>query len=117
MIIAFTLTMPGVGSWNGKWTGEGRLYCITKTFTGKKGTAKAEKLLAEKSWYYSWNDGWGASISAKHVDGQEAARMRKQSQGFYGYDWMVDSIIMYGKPLATHEIEDHVKAEAVNNVS
>lgn len=28
-MIVFTLTMPSVGSWNNRWTGEDRLYART----------------------------------------------------------------------------------------
>ena len=104
MIIAFILTMPNVGSWNGKWTSEGNLYCITKKFSGNAGNAKAEELINKKHWRYSWNDGWSAGIEARVVDGRTAAKMRRASKGFYGYEWMVDSIIQHGKPLAPHEL-------------
>ena len=29
-MVVFELTMPGVGSWNGRWSGEGRYYAILK---------------------------------------------------------------------------------------
>lgn len=29
-MVSFILTMPNKGSWNGKWAGEGNLYCIIK---------------------------------------------------------------------------------------
>ena len=109
MLIAFTLTMPNVGSWNGKWTGADNLYCIIRSFNGKAKRAKGAELLEAGSWYYGWNDGWGASISAKLVDGRKAAQLRKKSRGFCGYDWMVDAIIEYGKPLARHEVKAHLE--------
>ena len=28
--LAFVLTMPNIGSWNGKWSGEGNFYAITR---------------------------------------------------------------------------------------
>ena len=114
MNIAFTLNMPNCGSWNGKWTGEGRLYCIVKNFKGKKHEAKAQELLDAGSWYYSWGDGWGAAINAKKVDGKESARLRRKSRGFCGYDWMVDTIIKYGKPMNSLEVKKHLEeAEGV----
>lgn len=29
-MVAFILTMPNVGSWNNKWSGEGKVYCRVK---------------------------------------------------------------------------------------
>ncbi len=95
--------MPNAASWNGKWSGEGRCYAIVKNFPGKKGEAKAAEILAKRSYYYGWSDGWGASVSVKMVTPAESRSYRKRSVGFAGYDWMVASIIRYGKIYATHE--------------
>lgn len=93
MIIAFTLTMPGAASWNGKWSGDGKLFVITRTL--KKPVA--EKVLEQSSYHYRWDDGWMAMVRVKHVDAKEAAKLRKKSNGFCGYDWMVGSILTKGK--------------------
>lgn len=37
------------------------------------------------------------------ADSKEAAKLRKRSAGFCGYDWMVDSLLMDGRILASHE--------------
>ena len=37
--LCFTLTMPNVGSWNGKWTGEKDLHAVVKNL----GSSKAAK--------------------------------------------------------------------------
>jgi hypothetical protein len=38
-----------------------------------------------------------------------------KSDGFSGYDWMVDSILDYGKIMATHEIKKYLEEkQAVN---
>lgn len=116
MILSFKLTMPNRGSWNGGWSGEGNLYVITKTFRGKA-VEKAEKILAGGYYHYSWSDGWGAGIYVREVDSREAARLRKHSKGFCGYDWMVDTIIKYGKPLATHEIKPFLERSAGGNLT
>lgn len=108
MILAFKLTMPNRGSWNGGWSGENRLYVITKTFTGKK-KEEAKKILEKGSYHYSWGDGWGANIYIEEVTPQKAAQLRKKSHGFSGYDWMVDTIIRYGQPLASHEIAPYLE--------
>lgn len=97
MILSFELSMPNVGSWNGKWSGEGRLYAIIKTFSNsKKQTDKAKAILKENYYYYSFGDGWSAGIHVRKVDLPEARKLRRKTQGFCGYDWMVNSIISHG---------------------
>lgn len=44
-------------------------------------------------WYYSFGDGWAASVSARVMSkGERSSR----SDGFCGYDWMVRSILTHG---------------------
>lgn len=107
MNVCFTLTMPGVGSWNGRWSGEGNLYAKIV----KIGDARAHELDG-KSFNYFWTDGWVACVSCKIVDGKESRRVRKQSQGFCGYDWMIDSIRFRGEIKASHELKAEKEAEA-----
>lgn len=96
MILAFTLTMPGCGSWNGHWTGEGRLYVVTRTFRGAGSVAqRARSRCGDYS--YAWSDGWRANVQVREVDASEAARLRRKSRGFCGYEWMIDSLIHSGK--------------------
>ena len=90
--IEFRLSMPGIGSWNGKWTGEGRNYSIARKISDKW----ANKLLSGKdtaSWSHHWDDGWSARVSARIVPVGERL---KKSDGFYGYEWMVSNILAYG---------------------
>ena len=89
MLVEFKLDMPNRGSWNGKWSGEGNYYAIIKNL--KKDVAM--KILEKESYSYFWDDGWSASIEVRHVDGKEAAKLRKKTKGFRNYDWMVRSII------------------------
>lgn len=96
MHIQFTLSMPNVGSWNGKWSGRENLYAIVRPFTGRLGLAKAKAMLAKGNFYYNFGDGWGASIRVSEITGPEARRVKKASKGFCGYDWMVTSIIDSG---------------------
>lgn len=112
MTLVFTLSMPGRASWNGRWSGEDRIYAITKNFTTKKGKEKAAKILADGYYSYRWSDGWAAGISVKEVTSQEARKIRKKSQGFCGYDWMVDSIMAHGAIYASHD--EIPKQEGVN---
>lgn len=95
MILEFKLSMPNVGSWNGKWSREGEYFAKIITFRGKKSIQRANEI-KDKSYYYDFKDGWGASISVRQVDSKEASKLRRKSQGFRGYDWMIDSIVKNG---------------------
>lgn len=106
MILAFHLSMPNCASWNGRWSGKGRKYVIVKTFRTKKAIAKATTIRDKGYYHYSWSDGWGAGITVKEVEKGEAAKLRKESQGFAGYNWMVDTICDYGKLMADHEVRE-----------
>jgi hypothetical protein len=104
MMIAFILTMPNVGSWDGKWTGEADLHAWVMNYTKKYGTSKAAKgkiepLLKKKNFYYGFGDGWDANIEVKTVTASGAAKIRKKTKGFCGYDWMIDSILQCGEIL------------------
>lgn len=104
MIVAFTLSMPTARSWNGKWSGEGRCYAILKTYRTQKAIAKIAPLISERSHFYGFSDGWCACVEVREVDSAEARKLRKNSVGFAGYNWMVDSLLTYGKIYADHEI-------------
>lgn len=94
MILCFELSMPGVASWNGKWSGEGSYYAIVKNLGKSQEAEKNAKEILSKGYFtYHWTDGWSAGVKVRAVDAREAAKARKKSRGFWGYDWMVDSII------------------------
>lgn len=99
--IAFELSMPNAGSWNGKWSGEGRCYARVKKFYAKdlKGELgdRLLDILGEGYFYYTWDDGWTACVTVREVDAKEAAKLIKKSVGFYSYDWMIDSIMKHKK--------------------
>lgn len=46
---------------------------------------------------FDFGDGWGANVRAEIINGAGATKRRKNSKGFAGYDWMVQSIIFYGE--------------------
>ena len=97
-MLAFKLSMPGVASWNGRWSGEGREYVIVRSLGRSKAAGAHEaKILAGAPYGYGFGDGWFASVSVREVDPTEARKLRRTSAGFCGYDWMVDSIIDHGK--------------------
>ena len=92
-IYAFKLSMPGVGSWNGKWSGEKDLYIKFRKLTNEK---IKSSLIEEKNYHYNFGDGWRANVSVFVVDSKERNKLERRSQGFCGYDWMIDSIINHG---------------------
>lgn len=124
--LSFELTMPNKGSWNGKWSGEDRKYFIVRKFDNML----ANKIMKDaktipiyegvftrtqtgstppsKNYYYGWNDGWGANIRVEQVDVREATKRRKNSSGFGGYDWMVDSIVRFDEILDSNKIKDRL---------
>ena len=94
--LVFTLTIPHAASWNGKWSGEGRKYARAKKYT----LAEFSKLpdIANKDFSYRWDDGWVANVHVTLVDlAKDKDKLIKGSVGFYGYDWMIASIIKHGK--------------------
>jgi hypothetical protein len=93
-VLVFKLSFPSAGSWNGQFSGEGRLYARTKDIRNKE---TINKLIDGSPYHYRWNDGWSASIEVENVTGKEASTIRRKSSGFMGYDWMIDSILEHGK--------------------
>ncbi len=96
MRIIFELTMPNVGSWNGKWSGENGKYTISKNITKsnfkqkewqKKFYNKLEKG-ENLNYYYNFGDGWSANIEVRKAKPRE-----KVTNKFYGYEWMAQSIL------------------------
>lgn len=109
MIISFQLTMPNRSSWNGKWSGDEKKFyvirSIPKRFITKNEHLKTVLEKGRDSWYYRWDDGWGANVCAEIIDATEAKKRRKVTAGFCGYGWMIDSILKIGKIKASHETE------------
>lgn len=104
MTIAFELTMPNRGSWNGRWSGEDSRWIIVRNVGSSQKAKVKYSQLCGRSFYYRWNDGWGANVKVWEIASPSEARtLRKVSRGFFGYDWMVDSIIEYGTIYADHE--------------
>jgi hypothetical protein len=102
IFLSFKLSMPNVGSWNGRWSGEGKMYVVTRSFP-KKQEDEARKILDGKYYYYNFGDGWSAGVTVSQCDAKEAARIRRRSAGFCGYDWMINSIIKHGKIITSVE--------------
>ena len=109
MYVAFILTMPNNNSWNGKWSGEGRLYCRTVNVGSSKKTREKYEALAGNH-YYNFGDGWGANVEVKEVDGDMKRKLDKRSAGFCGYDWMIESLRAYGKIMNDSQRREHLAA-------
>lgn len=92
MLIAFELSMPRNNSWNGKWSGDVK-HLDVAAFSGGSAKAKAKySALCGQRFYYNFGDGWCAAVAVSEVTADEARKLRKQSAGFCGYEWMIDSI-------------------------
>jgi hypothetical protein len=99
--VEFKLSMPGRASWNGRWSGESKNYAVVRElsdedlvrlFAGSSGTDASQW---RRSWVHRWSDGWVAEVSARIVPpGEELPR----SDGFHGYDWMIDNILRTDSP-------------------
>ena len=96
MLMAFELSMPGVASWNGRWTGEGRPYVRVENVTKMRDVKPGQ-------YGYDFGDGWRAFVTVRQVDGATARKLRRQSAGFCGYDWMIREIKEYGRILTIQE--------------
>ena len=80
------LHMPGVASWNGRWSGESDKFTVNVQTTPKK----KQELIGYYT--YRWEDGWMASVTIR-----EPLPREKVTGKFCGYEWMVDSIKKHGK--------------------
>jgi hypothetical protein len=108
--------MPNVGSWNGKFTGEGHLNCIVKSYPVDSPIPK--KVLSMKHGYrYDFGDGWSVNIKATEITGKEKPKYKKESKGFYGYEWMVKEIEEFGRirTVTERRQEEVLKKEVVLN--
>ena len=98
-MIVFELSMPGKGSWNGKWSQEGQ--CFARIYDQRK----VPKEYWNKSFFYRWDDGWEACVTVTQMPASEARKIERRSEGFCGYDWMIESIIQCGAIYTREERE------------
>ena len=49
------------------------------------------------SFYYDFQDGWGASVCVEKMAAIDGQKIMRKSKGFCGYDWMIDEIIQLGR--------------------
>lgn len=93
--VEFKLSMPGRASWNGGWSGEGKNYSIVKQMTDDGLARLGLEASGTRSWTHRWSDGWVAEVSARVVPADETL---PKSDGFCGYDWMIENILRKGSP-------------------
>lgn len=106
MKVCYELTMPNNSAWNGRWTGESNKYFVVRNYFGDR--AKFMKRLFDLnsnyvSFYYNFEDGWGANVRCEVVLAKEANKRLKISKGFCGYHWMINEIETYGRILGRQE--------------
>lgn len=112
MKVSFQLTMHNVGSWNGQWTGSAKKYYHTISIRKKTGPGWSKQNINEllngrdaANFHYNFEDGWSANIKMEIVSESECRRRTKQSAGFCGYKWMIDSILKHGKIIVEPKTE------------
>ena len=97
-ILCFTLTMPSNAAWNGKWTGDDKLYARTMNMgKGNEAKVKCAPILRQKSYSYFFGDGWVANVEVRVIDAATKAKVERDTRGFCGYEWMIDSIMKHGE--------------------
>lgn len=102
-MIAFELSMPNRGSWDNKWSGDGECFVRVRR------QSAVPKEYWNKSFFYTWSDGWTACVTTRQVNNAEANKLRRKSKGFRGYDWMIESIIKHGSIATDREWEEKRK--------
>lgn len=112
MILSFELTMPGVSSWNGKWSGQEKKYYRHRSVSTHKANALFEG--PSKRYHYSFGDGWVACVTVRPCTASDKRRQEKVSAGFWGYEWMIDEILEHGKILTLAERQQS-KAEQLED--
>jgi len=108
---AFTLSMPSRASANGGWSGADKKFVVVRTTNSNKGKALYGSRVGQH--WYNFGDGWSACVSVDVVDGKRARELKRTSDGFSGYDWMIDSIISYGKILSESDLRNQFQRDAV----
>jgi hypothetical protein len=100
--VEFKLSMPSRSSWDGRWSGDGKNYAVMRELSDED-LARLFDLASEnidsatccRVWRHRWSDGWIAEVAARVMPiGEEL----KKSDGFKGYDWMIDNILRTGSP-------------------
>ena len=101
-IISFEYHTTQIGSWDKKWSGSGKVFAKLKTIS-KEQKEKLEKMgfAIQKgkshSFHYDFQDGWACNVTMTVGTKKEFQSIMRQSQGFLGYDWMIQDILENGQ--------------------
>ena len=96
--VEFRLSMSSRGNAVYSSFGEGRSYIAWRTVKDDVAQALMDPQGEAGRWYHRWDDGWAALVTARVMNPGER---RAKSNGFAGYDWMIDNILRYGSPYMT----------------
>lgn len=120
-VLLFEYGHTNIGSWDGKWSGSGKVYAKEVNLTkGLKEHLEALGIDCGKgknhTFHYDFKDGWACNVTMTVGTKTEFKEIMKHSQGFLGYDWMIDSILKYGRILDPSLVNQSEPAGIVNNV-
>lgn len=101
-VLLFEYGHSKINTWNGRWAGEDKIFA-KEVFLS---TSKRERLSelgfdlrrgAKKSFTHDFGDGWVAEITMTVGAKKDFKEVMKHSEGFMGYEWIIDSILKHGK--------------------
>lgn len=108
--LLFEYGHTNIGSWDRKWPGEGRVYAKSKKiykeqeeFLASKGISM--KIGEQTTFIHNFEDGWTAKVTVTVGRASDFADILKRSEGFLGYDWMIDNILEHGRILTQKELK------------
>lgn len=87
--ILYNLYDTNWNTWNGKHNLKGGYYMVEKL--------QKKNNVEEGCYHYNFGDGWALNIEVSYISKYDANKYRKESNGFRGYGWMVESIKNHGK--------------------
>lgn len=92
MMLCFELTIPDCGDLSSDFA-----HAVLKTARSKAEIQKFKELDGG-NWFYEWDEGIAAHVTARIIDGGEAKKIRKKNNGPCGlFEWMVESILKHGE--------------------
>lgn len=101
-VLLFEYGHSKINTWNGRWAGEDNVFA-KEVFLS---TSKRERLKelgfdlrrgAKKTFTHDFGDGWVAKITMTVGAKKDFEEIMKHSEGFMGYEWIIDSILKHGK--------------------
>lgn len=120
-VLLFEYSHTSIGSWDRKWSGSGKVYAKEVNLT--KGLKEHLEALGidcgngkNHTFHYDFKDGWACNVTMIVGTKTEFKEIMKHSQGFLGYDWMIDSILKYGRILDPSLMNQSEPAGIVGNI-